>query len=102
MARKDSSPHIAALQEMEAALDAHRRTRVPAGVSRRTRVWRGLRRLSLRMAYGLPRLDPRILFGRRHPVLRRVAIAAAVSLTVIFVGGGLLWWRLLSGPIALD
>ncbi|AMN42786.1 AsmA-like C-terminal region-containing protein [Rhodoplanes sp. Z2-YC6860] len=102
MARKDSSPHIAALQEMEAALDEHQRTRVPAGVSRRARVWRGLRRLGLRMAYGLSRLDPFILFSREHPILRRAAIAAAVVLTVIFTAGGLLWWRLLSGPIALD
>jgi hypothetical protein len=102
MARKDSIPHITALQEMEAALDTHRRTRVPAGVSRRTHVWRGLRRLGLRMAYGLRRLDPRVLFGRGHPVLRRLAIGTVVTLAVISIAGGLLWWRLLSGPISLD
>src|SRR5215203_795575 len=31
MTDKDSSPHIAALQELEAALDAHRRTQAAAG-----------------------------------------------------------------------
>ena len=87
---------------MEAALDAHRRTGAPPGVSRRTRVWRGLRRAYLRVTRVLPSLDPRILFGRQHPILRRAAMTAAATLTVIFIAGGLLWWRLLSGPIALD
>ena len=87
---------------MEAALDAHRRFRGEAGVPGHARMRRRWRRLVLRLMHGLPSLDPRLLFGRRHPVLRRAAIAAAISLTVVFSGGGLLWWRLLSGPIALD
>lgn len=102
MTRKDSSPRIAALQEMEAALDAHRRTRAPAGAAGRARVRRGWRRFVLRLAHWLPYFDPRLLFSREHPILRRVSITAMASLTVVFVAGGLLWWRLLSGPIALD
>ena len=102
MTDKNSSPHITALQEMEAALDAHRRTRAPAGATDRAQAQPHKRRFALRWPRWLALFDPRILLGRRHPVLRRVAITSGVLVTLVLIAGGLLWWRLLSGPIALD
>src|SRR5437868_6418965 len=117
MAGKDSSPRLTALQEMEAALDAHRRTRAPAGATGHARAESGGRRFSLgsvlrwpdalrlgrsRRPSWLRFVDPRILFGRGHPILRNGAITIGVLVTLVLIGGGLLWWRLLSGPIALD
>jgi hypothetical protein len=102
MTDKNSSPRITALQEMEAAVDAHRRTRAPAGATAHACAETGKRRIALRWPSWLPLFDPRILFGRPHPVLRRAAITVGVLVTVVLIAGGLLWWRLLSGPIALD
>ena len=102
MTDKNSSPRITALQELEAALDTHRRTRAPAGASERACAEMGKHRVALRWPNWLPRFDPRILLGRRHPILRRAAITVGVLVTVVLIAGGLLWWRLLSGPIALD
>ena len=119
MTNKDSSPHIAALQALEAALDAHRRTQgkphAPAHAAAAGRRSRALRFLRLRWPrFRLPRkialpkvplrlpFNPWSLFGRRHPVIRMVAISLAASLAVILIGSGLLWWRLSSGPIMLD
>src|SRR5882724_4230823 len=106
MTGKDSSPHLTALQQMEAALDAHRRTRAPAGATEHARAEAGSRRFTLRWPNWqrpswLPLFDPRILLGRGHPILRNVAITIGVLVSVVLIGGGLLWWRLLSGPIAL-
>ncbi len=53
----------------------------------------GLRRL---------RFNPWFLFDRRHPVVRRLTIAALAVVTFGLLGSGALWWRLSSGPIALD
>jgi hypothetical protein len=111
MTGKDSSPHIAALQELEAALDAHRRTQADAGApvhadaapSRRRialRSPRWLRRFALRVRR-LP-INPGILIDRKHPWLRRLTFTASALVTVVLICGGLLWWRLLSGPISLD
>src|SRR5262245_26327359 len=120
MTGKDSSPHNAALQELEAALNAHRRTQAEAGapvhadsdsLSPRRRFAfrlpkfgarspRWLKRLALRVRR-LP-IRPGILIDRNHPWIRRLTFTAATLVAVASLGGGLLWWRLLSGPISLD
>ena len=107
MTDQDSSPHIAALQELEAALDAHRRTQAGAGALARAhaetvaapgldcRRW-GLRKPGWRLPF-----NPWFMFDRRHPVVRRTTFAAAPWARLLVVGGAL-WWRLSSGPIMLD
>jgi hypothetical protein len=106
MTDKDSSPHIAALQELEAALDAHRRTQAGAGAfahadaakksPRRSwiaRSWAPGWRLSF---------NPGFMFDRKHPVVRKTMIGAVIVAAVVVAGGGAVWWRLASGPIMLD
>src|SRR5262245_3794173 len=122
MTDKDSSPHIAALQELEAALDAHRRTQTAAAAARpaspraRRVPWK-LPRLRLRVpalrlpalrlpalrlpvdrlpAYRLP-FDPWSLIDFRHPLLRKTAMVGGGVLLVLLIGAGALWWRLSSG-----
>jgi hypothetical protein len=63
MTDKNSSPHITALQEMEAALDAHRRTQAPAGATDRAQAQPHKRRFALRWPRWLLLFDPRILLG---------------------------------------
>jgi hypothetical protein len=119
MKDKDSIPHITALQELEAALDAHRRSQSCAGGSTDApkRVL-GRKRMLGRWTFSkwaLPKRWPSfrrlrralpfrslVLFNRRHPVVRRTAIGFAVVIALAIVGGGALWWRLSSGPIMLD
>ena len=109
MADKDSSSHIAALQELEAALDAHRRTH--AGAGEHPRASGAERRSSRRLAFrprGLRKpgwrlpFNPWFLFDRRHPVVRKTTIGVAAAVALVLAGGGALWWRLASGPIMLD
>ena len=73
MTDKDSSLHVAALQELEAALDAHRRTQAEAGASARAdtaerlprRAWIA-RPWGLRMpGWRLP-FNPWFMFDRRQ------------------------------------
>ena len=103
MTDKDSSPRITALQELEAALDEHRRTQAEAGASAhadapepRRRRW-GLRRPGWRLPF-----NPWSPFDRRHPVMRGITIGIAALVVLVLIGGGALWWRLSSGPIMLD
>jgi len=109
MTEKDSSLHIAALQELEAALDAHRRTQAEAGASARAsdatrlprrawvaRPW-GLRTPGWRLPF-----NPWFIFDRRHPVVRKTTIVGGAILGVLLLGAGALWWRLSTGPIMLD
>jgi len=109
MTDKDSSPHIAALQELEAALDAHRRTQAEARASARadvagrlprrawmTRPW-GLRMPGWRLPF-----NPWFMFDRRHPVVRKAALVTGAVVGVLLLCAGALWWRLSSGPIMLD
>ena len=81
MTDKDNSPHIAAFQELEAALDAHRRTQAEAGAVARAdapkreprRAWFA-RRWGLRNpGWRLP-FNPWFMFDRRHPVVRKATI----------------------------
>jgi hypothetical protein len=120
MTGKDSSPHSAALQELEAALNAHRRTRDDAGAPAhadsapapdKRRAGLRLSKLALRSPRWLTRLAlrarrlpfrPGILIDRNHPWLRKLTFTAGALVAVVLIGGGLLWWRLLSGPISLD
>jgi hypothetical protein len=109
MTDKTNSPHVAALQELEAALDAHRRTQADAGVLARAdtgkqaprrawiaRPW-GLRKPGWRLPF-----NPWFMFDRRHPVVRTTTIIGCSVLAVVLVCVGALWWRLSSGPIMLD
>src|SRR3954471_15797396 len=109
MTDKDSSLHVAALQELEAALDAHRRTQAEAGASARAddakqltrhawiaRPW-GLRMPGWRLPF-----NPWFMFDRRHPVVRKTTMAGGAVLGVLLLCAGALWWRLSSGPIMLD
>ena len=110
MTDKDNTLHIAALQELEAALDAHRRTQAEAGAAARVddgkqrlprRAWVA-RPWGLRMpGWRLP-FNPWFAFDRRHPVVRRTTIVAGAVFGVLLICGGALWWRLTSGPIMLD
>src|SRR4051812_30404951 len=109
MTDKDNSPHIAALQELEAALDAHRRTQQGAGEPARAqrtskparRAWDarqwGLRRPGWRLPF-----NPWFMFDRRHPVMRKTTIVAGAAGVVVLLGASALWWRLASGPIMFD
>ena len=109
MTEKDSTLHIAALQELEAALDAHRRTQAEARASARadvagrlprrawmTRPW-GLRMPGWRLPF-----NPWFMFDRRHPVVRKAALVTGAVVGVLLLCAGALWWRLSSGPIMLD
>ena len=118
-------------EHLAAALDEHRRLSAaaqppaPARKTARWMAWLGARTAGLRRFDRLPRLtfagrlprlpfarwvgalprlgfNPARLFDRRHPLMRRLAIALAVFGAVIAVGSGALWWRLSSGPISLD
>jgi hypothetical protein len=98
MTDKNNSPRIAALQELEAAVDEHRRGQAEAGPAPDAdmappprRFWR-LRAGGWRLPFKL--WSP---FGRRHPVVRRIAIGLAAVLVVVLAGGGALWWRWRTG-----
>jgi len=108
MTDQDSSPHIAALQELQAALDAHRQTQGAAGAPPQTgrkqpyRALLGLREWGLRApGWRLP-FNPWFMFDRRHPVVRVATFVAGGLVLLVAVGVGALWWRLNSGPIMLD
>jgi hypothetical protein len=102
MTDKDNSPHLAALQDLEAALDAHRRAHGDAGAPTRARQTPGSSRRGPRhLGWRLP-FNPWFMFDRRHPVVRRTTIAAGSVGLAILIGIGALWWRLSSGPIMLD
>ena len=98
MTDKNNSPHSSALQELEAALDRHRRaqageTAAPTDALRRFRLWQ---RFRLQVPWS------RLAIDWRRPLVRRIAIAFAATIVVVGLAGGALWWRLSSGPIILD
>ncbi len=101
MTDHNSSTRDNALQELEAALLSHRRAEdaperpsAPAPKPRRKR------------RFGFPRFrlsfNPWFLFGRGHPILRKLAIVFVALVGLGALGVGALWWRLSSGPIELD
>jgi hypothetical protein len=100
MTDKYSSPRVTALQELEAALDDHRRALArawdggsaePPQAPRRWRFW--LLRRPTRLWFPL---------DRNHPLARRLILVAVGLGAFLLAGGGALWWRLSSGPIMLD
>ena len=109
MTDKDSSPHIAALQELEAALDAHRRTQAEAG-ARRAPVLPNDRRVApgslARGGFASPAGGCRSIPGSCSTAgirwCARPRSPAGAVVAVVLIGGGALWWRLSSGPIMLD
>jgi uncharacterized protein DUF3971 len=103
MTDKYSSSHSAALQELEAALLAHRRMAADSGAAARSedavparRRW-GLRPDGWRLPF-----NPWFPFDRRHPVMRKLTLVLIAAAVVVVIGGAALWWRLSSGPIMLD
>ncbi len=124
MTDKKHGPKLAALQGLEASLELHRRAQAAAACSVTERARRRFRSTfgRLRGDFGFDRR--RLGIGLQHlraylrslPIelrrlgvllrssarLRRIGVIAAAGLGVLFVGIGLLWWRLMSGPISLD
>lgn len=114
----DEARRDQAHQELAAALDEHRRAAAaaaaqdirPASVPARLGAWLTDRLGSVRrvpLGHWLGRLarlrfNPWFLLDRRHPVVRRLTIAAIAIVVVVLAGSGALWWRLSSGPISLD
>src|SRR4029078_1965489 len=103
MTNKYSSSHSAALQELEAALLAHRRMAADSGAAARSedavparRRW-GLRADGWRLPF-----NPWFPFDRRPPVRRKLTLVLIAAAVVVVIGGAALWWRLSSGPIMLD
>jgi hypothetical protein len=120
MTDKNSSPRIAALQELEELLQQHRRAQAaaddpgPVGgeaqhrrEAQSTRYWTFLKLPDVAVsrfpkpAWRLPvitwlAVEPQRVVARKL----RLGIIAAVA--TLLIGGGALWWRLGSGPIMLD
>ena len=102
MTDKDISPRTMALQELEAALDRHRRAQATEPAPETERASEPERPWAFRPAgWRLP-FNPWFMFDRRHPVVRTVTVITVVVVGVLAVGAGALWWRLSSGPISLD
>ncbi|MBM3530830.1 MAG: DUF3971 domain-containing protein [Alphaproteobacteria bacterium] len=108
MTDQGSSPRLAALEELQAALDEHRRAQMEAAPPPAMEPPKApRRRWRLRVpAWRLPALrlpfDPGLLIGRGHPVIRRILIGAGAAMVAVLLAGGALVWRLSSGPIMLD
>ena len=104
MTDQNSSPRIAALQELEAALDEHRRTQAHAGAHRRAPLARAGRPDLGSAAARLAAAVQPLVSVRPPPSGGAQAHASRVAgvVAVVLVGGGALWWRLSSGPIMLD
>jgi hypothetical protein len=110
MTDKNSSPRIVALQEMEAALQQHRRAQMHAGAPSgvdgaepsRADEPQSDQHGALRKPRRRLRFNPWFAFGRWRSVMRKAAIGVGAALVVLLIGGGALWWRLASGPIMLD
>src|SRR5687768_5360938 len=103
MTDQNDSPRSSTLQEIEAALERHRRERAgaEAGVSL-SEPASERRKFGLRYpGWRLP-FNPWFMFDRRHPVVRRITIGIAGTVAAVLIMGGAVWWRLASGPITLD
>src|SRR3977135_1966538 len=101
MTDKDNSAHFAALQELEAAPDTHRRTQTVAGASARaSAALRSPRRSWMPRQWGLRQpgwrlpFNPWFMFDRRHPVVRKTTIIGGTVAAVVLLCASALWWRL--------
>jgi hypothetical protein len=102
MTDQNSSPRSSALQELEEALERHRRQqRADAGATpsepNAERRMFGLRHPGWRLPF-----NPWFMFERRHPVVRRITVVTMGTVAAVLIVSGALWWRLASGPITLD
>ncbi|MGZ5895151.1 MAG: hypothetical protein ACXWJ6_02730, partial [Xanthobacteraceae bacterium] len=95
MTVNDKGSKLAALRGLEASLDAHRRSK-PA-----LRGDEDPRQSASSPRFGWSRRLLGTLLLKRSK-LRRAGLIIGGVLGVVAIGFGLLWWRLLSGPIALD
>jgi hypothetical protein len=115
MASNDANPMLAALRGLEQSLDEHKRAlegeeqHRPEPPKPRRRVYDfGMFARALRGLNEIPYLH--LLRHLRHlrrlgclgPHLRRAAIVLGGIAAFGAIGFGILWWRLLSGPISLD
>jgi Protein of unknown function len=97
MTDRSDSPRLAALRGLEESLRCHREARAarapaPAAAAADEQP-QSIRPMRRRLTL------PAFLGGR---AMRRVVVAGAALLAVVAVAVGALWWRLSSGPIALD
>jgi len=94
MTIKDNSARDALLRKLEAFLHSYRLRRARSRASvRADRARRARARITRVLS---------INFRRRLPLLRKIAIGAGAFACIVAVLIGGLWWRLASGPIALD
>jgi len=107
MTVNDISSKLDALRGLEASLDEHRRGQTPEAPPRRrysfgwpVRLLRPLNRLRHSEFARRHHLRQRLSLAR--PCLRWAGIVLGAMVLVLGIGFGALWWRLSSGPIALD
>lgn len=103
MTDQNNSPRSSALQELEAALERHRREQGGAETGLNPSA-PPVERRKFGMRYPGWRLpfNPWFMFDRRHPVVRRITFGVAGTAATVLVIAGAVWWRLASGPITLD
>src|SRR5713101_7089672 len=95
MTIKDDSARDALLRKLEALLHSYRlkRARTAHAERRAGRAHRARARITRILSIG---------FRRRGSVLRKVGVSVGVLVGLIAIVIGGFWWRLSTGPIALD
>src|SRR5919108_63368 len=94
MADINLGPKLDGLRHLQASLDEHRRCQAAACVAAVLPAARA--RFGFLAHLRLPRLQ------LKSKLWRRAAFAGVALVVVSALALGLLWWRLSSGPIALD
>lgn len=89
-------PKLDGLRHLQASLDEHRRGQVAAAACLAAVLPAARSRLAFLSHLRLPRVR------LKSKLCRRAAIAGGVFVLAVAIGLGLLWWRLNSGPIALN
>ena len=95
MINKHDSARGEVLRKLEAILHSYRlrRARAAHAIGGTAKARRHQRRITRKLRIG---------FRRRLPLLRKVAIGVGAFAAIVAFILGSLWWRLSSGPIALD